>query len=124
MVSPKLLGKRLLDRMRANGIEVDALFLFGSHARGEARADSDIDVLLVSPTFERKGLWSRCGQVGRALSGLPEPVQIYPVNRAEFEHPMPGGFIEAIRPDLKPLYKRRRRRATRGRSRLSGARSR
>lgn len=32
-------------------ISVQRILLFGSHARGEARADSDIDLLVVSPDF-------------------------------------------------------------------------
>ena len=34
---------------------VDALYLFGSHARGEARPDSDIDVFVDPVTDERFG---------------------------------------------------------------------
>jgi predicted nucleotidyltransferase len=34
---------------------VDALYLFGSHARGEARADSDIDVFVDPVSDERFG---------------------------------------------------------------------
>lgn len=32
-------------------LHVDAIYLFGSYAKGEASADSDIDVLVLSPDF-------------------------------------------------------------------------
>ena len=99
----KGLGRRIAERLEARGIRVDALYLFGSHARGEATCDSDIDVLLVSPRFTAQGFCQRCLLVGRALSGLPEPVQVYPVSVSEFRNPEPGGFLDAISPDLKPL---------------------
>jgi len=36
------------------GIAVERAFVFGSHARGCPRADSDIDVLVISPVFDGK----------------------------------------------------------------------
>lgn len=32
-------------------MQVDAIYLFGSYAKGEANPDSDIDVLVLSPDF-------------------------------------------------------------------------
>jgi len=34
-----------------SGIRLEAAYLFGSYAKGTARADSDIDLALVSPDF-------------------------------------------------------------------------
>jgi predicted nucleotidyltransferase len=47
--------RRLVDSVRACEERVAAVYLFGSHARGEARAGSDIDlgVVLDLPWFER-----------------------------------------------------------------------
>jgi predicted nucleotidyltransferase len=33
------------------------VILFGSHARGEAHADSDVDLLVVFPTSKTLGSW-------------------------------------------------------------------
>ncbi len=110
MVSAKLLSRRLLHCLEADGIVVEAMYLFGSQARHEATAASDIDVLVVSPTFASEGFWARCARVGEAISELAEPVQIYPVTQREFQHPEPGGFLESIRPQLKILHRRKQQR--------------
>jgi predicted nucleotidyltransferase len=109
-VSLKSLTRRLVQCLEARGVVVEELYLFGSHARGEARPESDLDVLVVSPTFAGRTFWARCLQVGEALSGLPEPVQPYPVTPAELSKPEPGGFLAAVNPDLKLLYARTSRR--------------
>jgi hypothetical protein len=110
MVPPQVpltsLTQRLVACLEANQIEVEALYLFGSHARGDATPCSNINSLLRSSSFATQSFWTRCARVGEAIGGLPEPVQIYPVTGAEFDHPEPGGFLESIRPDLRLLYRR------------------
>ena len=39
--------------------EIQRMILFGSRARGRARRDSDVDLLLVSPKFRRKNAVDR-----------------------------------------------------------------
>ncbi len=41
-----------VDIVTAAGIPIEKAFLFGSYARNEQKKDSDIDVLLVSETFD------------------------------------------------------------------------
>lgn len=50
------------------------LILFGSRARGDARAGSDFDLLIVSPSDEPR--WRRTVPVYRALAGLGIPKEI------------------------------------------------
>lgn len=45
--------RRFADALEDAGISVAHLLLFGSHARDTARADSDIDVCVVSKEFGR-----------------------------------------------------------------------
>ena len=57
--------------VRENGIPVSFGVVYGSQARGTARADSDIDLLVVSPDFDGKKdfdevnkLWRLTGKNG------------------------------------------------------------
>ncbi len=50
--------KKFLAAMKAEGINIEKAFLYGSHAKGLATANSDIDVMLVSDYFD-KGIEAR-----------------------------------------------------------------
>lgn len=41
-----------ISRLKKGGIPIEIAILFGSHARGDADQNSDIDVLLISSFFE------------------------------------------------------------------------
>jgi len=42
-----------IDQVRQSGVPVSNATVFGSHSKGVATKDSDIDVCVVSPTFGR-----------------------------------------------------------------------
>jgi predicted nucleotidyltransferase len=42
-------------------IPVESVRFFGSRVQGTARAESDVDVVLVSPAFEGKDIFERAG---------------------------------------------------------------
>ena len=44
--------KKYCTLLNISGIRVEKAFLYGSYARGEAGPDSDIDVMLVSESFD------------------------------------------------------------------------
>ena len=46
-----------LAALRRTGLQARGAVLFGSHARGDAHADSDIDVLVIAPEFD--GVYDR-----------------------------------------------------------------
>ena len=54
MVKKSILTKvrQYLVRVAEQGIPVDSGVVFGSFARGDQRADSDIDLLVLSPAFD------------------------------------------------------------------------
>ena len=52
--------------LRESGLTVEKLILFGSHAHGEARRDSDIDIAIVSPDFKDKDIFDRSKLIMRA----------------------------------------------------------
>jgi len=72
--------KRIIDYVnlvRAQGIKVSKVLLYGSHAREEAGPDSDIDIALISPQFgkdrveEGQFLFRYAWRVDARLEPLP-----------------------------------------------------
>lgn len=61
--------------LEAQGIRVERIFLFGSHARGEAGEDSDVDVIVVSRDFSDMSARQRWEVLGRAVASIMEPVE-------------------------------------------------
>ncbi len=62
-------ARRLVETLRAAfGERLVSVVLFGSHARGEARAESDIDIFLVVKGLAESPL-DRIGEVRRPLAG-------------------------------------------------------
>lgn len=55
---PKEIVREYL-RELSQSITVENGFIFGSHARGDAREYSDVDVIVVSPSFRRMGFMKR-----------------------------------------------------------------
>ena len=72
-----MIASRVLDELKerlsaAYGERLHAVVLFGSEARGDARPDSDIDVLVVLETLTGDyGERTRAGTCG-GVSGRPE----------------------------------------------------
>lgn len=60
----------------------EKVILFGSHARGQARPGSDVDLLVVMP-FEGSKLEQRL-QIRRALHDLPLPVDVIVTSPEDF----------------------------------------
>jgi predicted nucleotidyltransferase len=92
MVSQDLInqaGKLLAETAGAES----KVILFGSHARGEAGADSDVDFLVIKPVVEnRLKEWER---LRRTLRDFPAPVDIVVLDekRAEQRAKVPGTMV-------------------------------
>ncbi len=69
--------QRILER-----VNLERLILFGSRARGDAREDSDVDLLVVMETDAPQ--YRRSLPVRRALRGLPVGVDIVVYTPEEF----------------------------------------
>ena len=46
-------------RLDESGVRISKLILFGSHARGEATDESDVDVLIISDDFRGRDIFGR-----------------------------------------------------------------
>ena len=70
-MEPVTVDERLLARLTqalALRDEILEAYLFGSHARGQARSDSDVDVAVyVDETAADEGHWGYCAELGTDL---------------------------------------------------------
>lgn len=85
----------------------DRIILFGSHARGVAGTDSDVDLLVVVP-LNRDRRTIRLG-IRRALSGIGLPKDVVVVSPQEMERyrECPGTIIRTALGEGKILYERK-----------------
>jgi predicted nucleotidyltransferase len=73
----------LVTRLRA-AFQPECIYLFGSHARGEAGPDSDYDLLMVLPSSPMPR-YQREQVAFRALAGMGISKDILVLTRAEFD---------------------------------------
>lgn len=87
---------RYCTQLETMGIHVDQAILFGSHARGEAKEGSDIDILIVSADFEYLNTRERLEQLGTAAARLWQPIEAMACTPDELAHVEPATFLEEI----------------------------
>jgi HEPN domain-containing protein/predicted nucleotidyltransferase len=89
------------------GYDPDTVILFGSHARGEALADSDVDLLIVKATDQRP--IERRVQVERLLADRRLPLDILVYTPEEFRALFAVGspFIEEVVETGRVLFMRK-----------------
>lgn len=75
----RAIGQRLKEALGA-----DRVYLFGSHARGAAGPDSDLDFLVVVPQSE-KTRYERAVEARRIVGDIVFPKDIIVLTRAEWE---------------------------------------
>lgn len=82
------------------------VILFSSHARGDARSDSDFDLLIMAPSDKPR--WHRTAPVYRLLAGPGAPKDIIwctPDDIAEWQG-VKAHFINTVLREGKVLYER------------------
>lgn len=88
--------ERYRDQLAAMGIRAERVFLFGSHARGEPREGSDIDLIVVSPDFREKNLRERAELLGVAAARILEPIQALGVTPEEVAARPRAPFLDEV----------------------------
>ncbi|MGB9662252.1 MAG: nucleotidyltransferase domain-containing protein [Moorellaceae bacterium] len=81
----KAIVEQFAEALKNQGIQVDKIILFGSRARGDAREDSDIDLLVVSHDFARMPLHRRYEVLGKALAKVMQPIEPLPCTPEEVQ---------------------------------------
>lgn len=75
--------KKFIKEVKKQGISVDRVILYGSYAKGKLRADSDIDVAVVSRSFgkdrveEGMILFRIAGKIDSRLEPVPISINAY-----------------------------------------------
>ncbi len=68
----QIIGNKIKQEYRA-----ERVILFGSYAKGNATADSDVDLLVVAPTKER--FFDRMASVRRLIRNLRDGLAVSPI---------------------------------------------
>lgn len=93
------LADYLAECFEARGVGVSKIILFGSHARGAAGEDSDVDLAVISDGFRRKGIFKRAEMVGPvhylAVEKFMAPMDIVAMTPEELESGLSpvSGFV-------------------------------
>ena len=96
----------VISRIRRT-VQPEKIVLFGSRARGEARPDSDFDLLVVKRS--RRPRYRRAGPIYAALADIPAEVEVVvytPEEIYEWSN-VPQAFITTALHEGKVLYERK-----------------
>jgi predicted nucleotidyltransferase len=96
--------ENLVASLEARGIKVNKLILYGSHAYGHPGPDSDIDIAVISKSFDKKGLLRRQELLGEAIFQLKEPVELIGYGYKELRRVPTLTFLSEILSKGKVVY--------------------
>jgi predicted nucleotidyltransferase len=66
---------RYITELERLGVDVSAVFLYGSYAKGKAKDYSDIDIAVVSPSFKKMDIFERQEVLSKAHHNFGEPIE-------------------------------------------------
>lgn len=78
--------KKYVRGLEGVGVQVSQVFLYGSHAKNTAHADSDIDIIIVSDNFAGKNLLERLQLLAKGLRKISDPIEAYGFTPEEVEN--------------------------------------
>jgi len=96
--------KNLIANLERKGIKVDRLILYGSYANGTPRPDSDIDVAVISSSFNNKNLLERQELLGEAIFALGESVEAIGYSYKDFKNRSRLSFLFDIVSNGRTVY--------------------
>ncbi|PIU69022.1 hypothetical protein COS81_01585 [candidate division WWE3 bacterium CG06_land_8_20_14_3_00_42_16] len=78
-------------------IKVEKIILFGSYAKGNIHADSDIDLVILSSDFAKMDYWKRVKIMARARQNYEFPMDYFGYTLHEFETASPLSTLGEIK---------------------------
>ena|SRR3989304_9510855 len=86
---------RYISQLRENNISIENAYLFGSYANGKNRKWSDIDIAIVSNSFEGNRIKDK-DKIRRITLSVSSSLEILPFNPSDFslENPLAKEIIE------------------------------
>ena len=92
----RIIVTRYVANLKALGVPVERIYLFGSQARRDAGADSDLDLAVISPLFEKMSLWDRAGYLGKAAWDIRYPIDVLGFAPSQVRRAAPGTLLNHI----------------------------
>jgi uncharacterized protein len=90
----KAIIDRYSEEIKKLGVIPEAILLYGSYAQGNAREDSDIDLIVVSGDFRDMNLRERLELLGLAAGRVFEPIEALGYTSDELDANRKGTFLE------------------------------
>ena len=75
---------------------IERIYLFGSQARRDAGMESDVDLAIVSPLFEKMSLWDRAGFLGKAAGNIEYPIDVLGFSPSQVRRAASGTLLSHI----------------------------
>jgi len=95
-VEIKSIIARYIENLKALGVPIERIYLFGSQARRDAGMGSDVDLAIVSPLFEKMSLWDRAGFLGKAAWDIQYPIDVLGFAPSQVRKAAPGTLLSHI----------------------------
>jgi predicted nucleotidyltransferase len=92
-------------------ITVEKVVLYGSYARGDAHAESDIDLAIISRNLAQLDPIQRIQMIARHQVGCDTRLAPFGYSLGEYNRAQPWTFLGEIKRTGKVIYTRRKRRA-------------
>ena len=88
--------KKFLAKLEEKKIKVHRVYLYGSHAEGNPSSFSDIDLAVISASFNKKDLVKRQELLGEIIYSLGEPIEAIGYSLDEFQNAPAFSFLSGI----------------------------
>ena len=76
---------RFRSALKASGIKIDRIILYGSWAKNTQSESSDIDLVVISEDFRNKNYWERIDILSAAIYKVFQPIEAVAMTPEEWE---------------------------------------